>query len=103
METTNNGMVREEKHDKPNHLAYTTPHNLQRYAKHMKLGEVKHGKANWKKGGYPREQWLESMMRHLLLEWEGDKSEDHLAAIRFNVEGLMNEEYSERLQSESVV
>ena len=95
MKQTPNGMKREDKNEKINHLSYTTAHNLERYGKHMKLGEVKHGRSNWKKGGYDREEWLESMQRHLLLAWEGDTSEDHLAAIRFNVEGAMHQEYLE--------
>tara|TARA_R110000782_G_scaffold268013_1_gene363950 strand:+ start:451 stop:753 length:303 start_codon:yes stop_codon:yes gene_type:complete len=95
MNKTDKGMVRESKDEKYNHLSYTTPHNLTRYAAHMKLGEIKHGRSNWKKGGYNREEWFESMQRHLLLAWEGDTSEDHLSAIRFNVEGIMHQEVIE--------
>lgn len=95
MKETSTGMVRESKDEKLNHLSYTTPHNIERYGRHMKLGEIKHGRSNWKKGSYPKEEWLESMMRHLMLAWEGDESEDHISAIRFNCEGLMHQEYLE--------
>jgi len=95
MNETETGMIRESKDEKLNHLSYTTAHNLDRYGQHMKIGEIKHGRSNWKKGGYNREEWLESAQRHLLLLWEGDTSEDHASAVRFNMEGLMHQEYLE--------
>lgn len=92
---TDNGMVRENKDEKLNHLSYTTPENMERYARHMKAGEIAHGRSNWKKGGYPKEEYLESAMRHLLALWRGDTSEDHASGVRFNMEGYMHEEHLE--------
>lgn len=98
MNKTKNGMVREEKEGKLNHLSYWTHEALIRYAVHMKKGELKHGRANFQKGGYPKHEYLESMMRHLLAAWESIEDdcyvegEDHLASIIFNAQALMNEQ-----------
>jgi len=92
MKKTNRGMVREDKDEKLNFLSYITPQVFTRYARHMKIGEIKHGRANWQKGGYPKEEYLESAMRHLLLLADGDKTEDHAAALMFNAIGYMNED-----------
>ena len=98
MNETENGMKREVKDDKLNFLDYFTPHVLKRYAAHMKKNEH-HGRGNWKKGGYPVHEYLESNMRHLVAAWEniGDHGyegdEDHLAAQMFNIVALMNEQH----------
>jgi len=101
MNETPQGMKREDKGQKLNHLSYWTPLALDRYARHMKIGEIKHGRANFQKGGYPPLEYLESTMRHLLAAWAnlerlgatvGPDGEDHLAAIIFNSQALMNEE-----------
>lgn len=94
-------MIREAKNNKLNYLSYLTPHNLQRYAQHMKKGEINHGRSNWKKGAYPKEEYLESAMRHLLALWEETETgvkhttEDNASAVIFNIFGLMHEEYLE--------
>jgi hypothetical protein len=102
MNETGNGMRRESKNEKLNHLSYWTPHTLERYAKHMKKGEITHGRFNWSKGGYPRHEYLESSMRHLIALWGNFERlgasididrEDHAAALIFNMQALMNEEY----------
>jgi len=91
-------MSRENKDNKLNYLSYLTPQVLERYAEHMKKGEKKRGRANWKKG-YPLEESLESMMRHLLLLWEENEAgvkrseEDHAAALMFNVINFMHQEW----------
>ena len=94
MNQTNAGMVREDKNDKLNYLSYFTPYTLERYAHHMKHGEIKHGRRNWQKGGYPKEEYLESAMRHLLSLWAQEiTNEDHASAVIFNMLGYMNEEH----------
>lgn len=100
---TPNGMVREDKGEKLNHLSYHTPYTLERYAKHMKHGELKHGRANWQKGGYPKEEALESAMRHLLALWAGKTDEDHAAACMFNLNVYMNEEYLNTIKDDSML
>jgi len=92
---TKTGMIREEKDNKLNFLSYFTTAGLTRYAKHMKIGEIKHGRSNWKLGSYPKEEYLESAMRHLMLVSDGDVSEDHISAIIFNCFGYMHEEHVE--------
>jgi hypothetical protein len=93
---TPNGMIREDKDYKLNYLSYFTPYTLERYATHMKKGEIKHGRRNWQKGGYPKDEALESAMRHLLSLWSGDKTEDHASATIFNMLVYMNEEHLEQ-------
>ena len=88
-------MVRETKDHKLNYLSYLTPQGLNRYAEHMKKGEQKHGRGNWQKGGYPKKEYLESAMRHLVALWEEKDNEDHAAAVIFNMFGYMHEEWLE--------
>jgi len=92
MKKTKTGMIREEKDNKLNFLSYFTTAGLTRYAKHMKIGEIKHGRSNWKLGSYPKEEYLESTMRHLMLLADGDTTEDHAAACIFNMFGYMHED-----------
>ena len=98
MNETSKGMLREDKTQKPNYLSYIDVRVLDRYARHMKEGELKHGRGNWKKGGYPAFEYLESLMRHFVALWaekEGFRSpngEDHASAVLFNIMGFMKEE-----------
>jgi len=85
-------MIREAKDSKLNYLSYLTPEVLERYAQHMKKGEQRHGRSNWKKGGYPQKEYLESAMRHLVALWRGDTDEDHAASVIFNMIGYMHED-----------
>lgn len=95
---TKTGMYREDKNDKINHLSYIDPLVVLRYGHYMKEGELKHGRGNWKKGNYPKHEYLESLARHLqllLLESDHDitiEDTDHAAAIMFNIIGFMYEE-----------
>jgi len=72
-------------------------HNLKGYTRirfgyHMTKGAQKYGDSNWTLG-MPSEQYLESVDRHLALYLAGDRSEDHLSAIIFGIQGVMlNEE-----------
>lgn len=71
-----------------NLLGYTR----QRFGYHMALGAAKYGDGNWLKG-LPTECYLESVDRHLAAYMTGDRSEDHLSAIVFGIQGCMiNEE-----------
>ena len=101
METTSKGMIRESKDDKLNFFSYFTVAGLTRYARHMKIGEIKHGRSNWQKGGYPQEEALESAMRHLMLLRASDKTEDHCSAVIFNMFVFMNEEAEPSLLEQS--
>lgn len=79
-------------------------HNLkgytrQRFGYHMTKGALKYGDGNWTKG-MPTDQYLESVDRHLASYMEGDRSEDHLSAIIFGVQGCMINEQKEGLESD---
>lgn len=78
-------------------------HNLkgytrQRFGYHMNLGARKYGDNNWTLG-MPTDQYLESIDRHLAAYMEGDRSEDHLSAIIFGINGIMQNEKSENMPS----
>lgn len=71
-------------------------HNLKGYTRmrfgyHTTLGALKYGNGNWEKG-MPTLSYLESVDRHLASYMEGDRSEDHLAAIIFGIQGCMMNE-----------
>lgn len=81
------GAQRDSNDNKPfihNLLGYTR----QRFGYHMNLGSRKYGDSNWMKG-MPTAQYLESVDRHLAAYMEGDRSEDHLSAIIFGIQGCM--------------
>ena len=100
LKKTKSGMKREDKGGKLNYLDYVSVGAMKRYAIHMKKGELVHGRGNWKKGGYPKHEYLESLMRHLMLLVENNEKgqkrrpqdEDHAAAIMFNIIGYLTEE-----------
>lgn len=46
-------------------------------------GAEKYGDNNWQKG-IPMQRIFESMMRHMILWWAGDTTEDHAAAVVWN-------------------
>lgn len=88
--TFDTGSVRDDDSDKPlvNHL---TPNTRLRFGTLLRQGAIKYGKDNWRKG-QPDEAALESMHRHLAKYELGDRSEDHLSAIIFNVQLIMENE-----------
>jgi hypothetical protein len=92
------GMVREDKSSKLQYLDYLDIPTLERFARHMHKNGEKHGVDNWKKGGYPPRQYLQSLLRHafdLAKELDGIEpvtDEDHASAIWFNIQGLMYEQ-----------
>ncbi len=64
-------------------------HMLRRLANHMGLGAKKYGEHNWEKG-QPVSRSYESALRHLLQWRDGDTSEDHLAAVAFNIGSIIH-------------
>lgn len=65
---------------------------LKRLAKHYENGAKKYGDRNWEKG-QPSSRYYSSAMRHLTNYMDGDRSEDHLAAVAWNAFAMMfNEE-----------
>ncbi len=62
---------------------------LFRLAMHYTNGAVKYGEHNWTKG-MPMSRFYASMFRHMISWAEGDRSEDHLAAVAWNAFSLMH-------------
>lgn len=76
-------------------ISFTAHH---RFARYMTEKKKKYGAGNFKKG-IPIESYEQSLLRHIdkyfRNKYEGgndEPHEDHLAAIRFNVDGLIHEE-----------
>ncbi len=61
---------------------------IRRMAGLYERGAVKYGDDNWKKG-QPLSSTVNSMLRHAFQYVEGDRSEDHLAAVAWNAFTLM--------------
>jgi hypothetical protein len=95
MNKTSNGMIREDKSDKPIYFHYLPPHVLERYGVHMLAGAKKHGSGNFLKGGYGKENYLDSLYRHLIELKQGKTNEDHAASIMFNIIGYMHEDWQD--------
>jgi hypothetical protein len=71
----------------------------QRFGYHMNKGAKKYGVNNFEKG-IPTDVYLESVDRHLASYMEGDRSEDHLSAIIFGVQGCMLNEQKEGIKAD---
>ena len=59
---------------------------LHRWAQLMERGSIGYGDRNWERG-IKLSSFQDSAMRHLVQLIEGDRTEDHAAAILFNVSG----------------
>ena len=64
------------------------PLALRRLAQRYALGAKTHGDHNWKLG-MSRDVIYNHLVRHLMLYWEGDRSDDHLAAVAWGCCALM--------------
>ena len=74
-----------------------------RVAKLYERGATHYGANNWTKG-IPSTRFMESLLRHAFQYLEGDRSEDHLAAVVFNSWGIMfNEVMVERGQRDAAL
>lgn len=60
-----------------------SPVALRAYAERMALGVASHGERNWERG-VPMSAVIRHLMRHLVQWLDGDKSDDHLAAVLWN-------------------
>lgn len=83
------GMVRDTNEGKTLwHLVHAGP-MLKRWAEHLTKGAVKYSPNNWMKaaGEEERDRFKESAYRHFMQWYEGDRDEDHGAAVFFNING----------------
>lgn len=80
------GMVRDVQTDKPRYDLLDLP-MLKRWAELMARGAKKYGENNWKKAGTEEElnRFKASALRHMFQYMEGDVTEDHGAAVFFNI------------------
>lgn len=61
---------------------------VERLAKHYENGARKYKDRNWEQG-IPLRSYLDSALRHLSKWAQGSDDEDHLAAVLWNVAGLI--------------
>lgn len=61
---------------------------LERLAKHYENGARKYEDRNWEQG-IPLRSYLDSSLRHLTKWSQGSDDEDHLAAVLWNIAGLI--------------
>ena len=82
------GMTRDTQDDKPRYDLIDRAF-LKRWAELMARGAKKYGEENWRKAATVEEltRFRSSAIRHMFQYLEGDRSEDHAAAICFNVAG----------------
>lgn len=81
------GMVRDTQDGKPR-FDLIPVESLHRLADLYARGAEKYGDNNWVKG-QPFSRAYASLFRHLIQWREGDKSEDHIAAVAWNAFALM--------------
>lgn len=65
---------------------------LKRLSHRYQYGEMKYGATDNFKKGLPVSNCWDSAMRHLIAYMDGDNSEDHLAAVAWNVFCIMEME-----------
>lgn len=81
------GMIRDTQEGKPRYdLIPTGP--LRRLADLYARGAIKYDDNNWMKG-QPYSRAYASLFRHLIAWREGDRDEDHIAAVAWNAFAIM--------------
>lgn len=82
------GMVRDTQDDKPRYDLIDRAF-LKRWAELMARGAKKYGENNWRRASTESEleRFKASAIRHLFQWLEGDTTEDHAAAVAFNLAG----------------
>ncbi len=100
------GAIRDSQEGKEDYIETISWTAQKRFAKYMTDKKMKYGAGNFKKG-IPISSYEQSLVRHLqkYLEnkYEGgstEPNEDHLSAMRFNIDGIMHEE--ERIKKISI-
>jgi hypothetical protein len=88
------GAVRDTEEGKPRY-DLISPFALTRLAHLLARGAEKYCERNWEKGMYVSRLYS-SGLRHFIQYFMGDRSEDHLAAVLFNVMAIIHFEELER-------
>ena len=92
------GAKRDNDNDKPCVHSFKAYTRL-RFGYHMRIGASKYGDKNWELG-MPTDQYFESVDRHLASYLNGDRSEDHLSAILFGIQGVILNEQKEGVKED---
>ena len=84
------GMVRDTAVDKIDYTLILDGPMFKRWAVHLTNGAKKYAKRNWMKaeGEAERNRFRESAVRHFVQWLDGDRDEDHAAAVIFNINGV---------------
>lgn len=90
MQQWDTGAVRDSQDGKPRY-DLIDPEFLFRMAEVMRKGADHYGEFNWTQG-IPTQRYMASLLRHVFAYYNGDNSEDHLAAAAFNLMGIMRNE-----------
>lgn len=92
------GAIRDSQEGKESYIETISWTAFKRYSEYMTGKKSKYGAGNFKKG-IPIESYEESLVRHLVKyvtnKYEDgnlEKGDDHLAAMVFNIFGIMHEE-----------
>ncbi|MGA7120383.1 MAG: dATP/dGTP diphosphohydrolase domain-containing protein [Polyangiaceae bacterium] len=84
------GAAREQKTGKGRY-DLVSPEAERRVALHYEAGALRYGDRNWEKG-LPLSGFIDCAKRHLQKHAAGDRTEDHLAAVLWNVGAYMQTE-----------
>ncbi|MGH9876368.1 MAG: dATP/dGTP diphosphohydrolase domain-containing protein [Nitrososphaerales archaeon] len=95
------GMVRDTTEDKIDYSLILDGPMFERWAIHLNNGAKKYEKRNWMKasGVIEYQRFKESALRHFIQWYQGDRKEDHAAAVFFNING--NEFVRDKLNKEA--
>jgi len=84
------GAVRDTAEEKPRPDLFS-PFAEERVGEWLRLGAVKYTERNWEHG-IPNSRCFASLRRHAMRYQQGDRSEDHLAAVIFNAMAIIHNE-----------
>lgn len=102
------GAIRDNDDTKEDYIETFSWTAQKRFAQYMTGKKARYGAGNFKKG-IPIESYEQSLVRHLQKylanKYEGgteEKEDDHLAAMRFNIDGIMHEEGRSKLKQKEI-
>lgn len=84
------GAVRDTAGGKPRPDLFS-PFAEERVGEWLRLGAEKYTARNWEKG-IPSSRCFESLRRHAMYYYQGDRREDHMAAVIFNAMVIIHNE-----------